>query len=226
MKYNEFISKAFPLELKLSEDNKSVLWKINRWLGIREAYLFYLMGFSANLLSLLRVILSIIGVTLIFWNNSLVLSVTGFFLIIWQVNLDFSDGALARVSNNYTEIGDFLDGLANDLCRFLMIVLIGMLSGKDWVLLVSIITAYILIVFVSRTFELVRKNRLTDGWVLKIVRYSISVIMMNVLLPFIVVLISITNKFNSTVLMVILSYYALLAAAWVLISFRDLGAGE
>ena len=54
MKWVEFKKRAFPLDKKIEEDNRSIFWKINRYIGLRFAFLFNWLGFSANALSFFR----------------------------------------------------------------------------------------------------------------------------------------------------------------------------
>jgi len=67
MKWIPFKSAAYPPEFSVTEKDKSVFWHINRWVGLRFAYLFYLLGFSANFLSIVRVGLAALGLYLVFY---------------------------------------------------------------------------------------------------------------------------------------------------------------
>jgi len=90
MKWVEFKKRAFPLDKKIEEDNRSIFWKINRYIGLRFAFLFNWLGFSANALSFFRFLLTLFGlyfISFVVYNNKW-LPIIGAMLIFWQINLD------------------------------------------------------------------------------------------------------------------------------------------
>ena len=94
MKWDEFFKVDY-----LEELDKFFLWKTNRWLGLRSSYIFYHLGFSANLLSVFRCLLVIVGFYIISLISADIkyVSIVGVFILTWQVHLNFSDGAIARI---------------------------------------------------------------------------------------------------------------------------------
>jgi len=181
MKWDEFIKAAY-----IQESDKSFLWKANRWFGLRFSYIFYRMKFSANMLSIFRCLLAIIG----FYLLSLIKAemkyqpIAGAVILAWQVNLDFADGSIARVQGMSSQFGEEIDGLANALSRFMLIVLFGVLTDNIFMLMVSIFTAYTLIVFSRVTHENV--YILEDGPTSSFYRIMLSVPMMVVFWPFVI----------------------------------------
>lgn len=153
MKRKLFLEAAHPESMAKAESDKSVIWKINRWLGLQFAYVFYHLGFSANLLSIFRCLLALIG----FYFLSLIvkgdkwLPILGAFILACQIILDYADGPIARVQGKSSELGDKMDGLANAFSRLLVIILAGFLTRSLIMFLISIFSAYVLIAFLPES---------------------------------------------------------------------------
>ena len=221
MKWIAFKSAAYPPEFSVTEKDKSVFWHINRWVGLRFAYLFYLLGFSANLLSIIRVALAALGLYLVFyhWLDNNYDPVIGIFLLAWQVNLDFADGAIARVSNKSSALGEKLDGLANDFARGALLILISISTGWNYVFIIGMAASFILVKFFAETFALVEKFY---GWSqypfpIKLLRKLLSVPLMVVALPTIIATLNIFDYQIPLVALLITTIYALLAISWLIV---------
>ena len=153
MKWKLFLETAHPESVVRAETEKSSLWKANRWLGIRFAYVFYHLGFSANLLSIFRCLLALIG----FYFLSLIvkgdkwLPILGALILAWQIILDYADGPIARVQGKSSDLGEKIDGLANAFSRLLVIILVGFLTRSLIMFLISIFSAYVLIAFLPES---------------------------------------------------------------------------
>ena len=222
MKWNAFKSAAYPPEFSVTEKDKSVFWHINRWVGLRFAYLFYLLGFSANLLSIVRVGLAALGLYLVFypWFSDIYDPVIGIFLLVWQVNLDFADGSINRVVNGKpTLIGLNIDGLANDVARGAVLILISFAAATNYLFIIGIVTSFILIKFLAETFALVEKFY---GWSqypfpIKLLRKLLSVPLMVVALPTIIATLNILDYQITLVALLITTIYTLLAISWLIV---------
>ena len=222
MKWIAFKSAAYPPEFSVTEKDKSVFWHINRWVGLRFAYLFYLLGFSANFLSIVRVGLAALGLYLVFypWFSDIYDPVIGIFLLVWQVNLDFADGSINRVVNGKpTLIGLNIDGLANDVARGAVLILISFSAATNYLFIIGIVTSFILIKFLAETFALVEKFY---GWSqypfpIKLLRKLLSVPLMVVALPTIIAILNILDYQITLVAMLITTIYALLAISWLIV---------
>ena len=222
MKWIAFKSAAYPPEFSVTEKDKSVFWHINRWVGIRFAYLFYLLGFSANFLSIVRVGLAALGLYLVFypWFSDIYDPVIGIFLLVWQVNLDFADGSINRVVNGKpTLIGLNIDGLANDVARGAVLILISFSAATNYLFIIGIVTSFILIKFLAETFPLVERFY---GWSLypfpiKLVRKLLSVPLMVVALPTIIATLNILDYQITLVALLITTIYTLLAISWLIL---------
>ncbi len=222
MKWIAFKSAAYPPEFSVTEKDKSVFWHINRWVGIRFAYLFYLLGFSANFLSIVRVGLAALGLYLVFypWFSDIYDPVIGIFLLVWQVNLDFADGSINRVVNGKpTLIGLNIDGLANDVARGAVLILISFSAATNYLFIIGIVTSFILIKFLAETFALVEKFY---GWSqypfpIKLLRKLLSVPLMVVALPTIIATLNILDYQITLVALLITTIYTLLAISWLIV---------
>jgi len=222
MKWIAFKSAAYPPEFSVTEKDKSVFWHINRWVGLRFAYLFYLLGFSANFLSIVRVGLAALGLYLVFypWFSDIYDPVIGIFLLVWQVNLDFADGSINRVVNGKpTLIGLNIDGLANDVARGAVLILISFSAATNYLFIIGIVTSFILIKFLAETFAMVEKFY---GWSqypfsIKLLRKLLSVPLMVVALPTIIAILNILDYQITLVAMLITTIYALLAISWLIV---------
>ena len=221
MKWIAFKSVAYPSTLSATEKDKSIFWHINRWVGLRFAYLFYHLGFSANLLSMVRVALAALGLYLLFyhWFSDIYDPIIGVLLLAWQVNLDFADGAIARVTSKSSVLGEKLDGLANDFSRGGLLILISISTGTNYVFIVGIAASFILVKFFAETFALVEKNY---GWSqypfsVKLIRKLLSVPIMVVALPTIIAVLNILDYQITLVALLITTIYALLAISWLIV---------
>ena len=222
MKWIAFKSAAYPPEFSVTEKDKSVFWHINRWVGLRFAYLFYLLGFSANFLSIVRVGLAALGLYLVFypWFSDIYDPVIGIFLLVWQVNLDFADGSINRVVNGKpTLIGLNIDGLANDVARGAVLILISFSAATNYLFIIGIVTSFILIKFLAETFALVEKFY---GWSqypfpIKLLRKLLSVPLMVVALPTIIAILNILDYQITLVALLITTIYTLMAISWLIV---------
>ena len=222
MKWVEFKSAAYPQEFSLTEKDKSVFWKINRWVGLRFAYLFYHLGFSANFLSIMRVALAALGLYLVFYPlfSKIFDPVIGIFLLVWQVNLDFADGSINRVVNGKpTLIGLNIDGLANDVARGAVLILISLSTEINYLLMIGLVTSFILIKFLAETFALVERYYSWSQYPfsIKLLRKLLSVPLMVVVLPTIIAILNILNYQLTLFALLITTIYTLLAISWLIV---------
>ena len=179
--------RALPLNKKFEEDNRSIYWKINRYIGLRFAFLFNLLGFSANMLSFFRFLLTLLGlyfISFIMYNNRW-LPIIGATLIFWQINLDFADGALARAQGKSSKLGELLDGLANAFCRSAIIILMGYFTDNIIMLILSFASSFILVSFNG---YLIFIDDYTNKNIKTIYKRSLSVVSMNGFLPFLIII--------------------------------------
>ena len=202
----------------LAESERSLVWKVNRRLGLRFAYLFYHLGFSANLLSAMRLILAFLGFYFLSLANSgnVWRPVFGLLIIAWQVNLDFADGAIARVQNKSTAFGEKLDGLGNTASRAAVIILFGYYSKSALWLWASVFSGIVLSAFWDSTASLVFKQERL-GKIRKLFRLSSSVVFTLIILPFVIVFFGVFGLPLREFSYIITGCYAALAVLWLMI---------
>ena len=218
MKWKPFLETAHPESMVRAEAEKPALWKANRWLGLRFAYVFYHMGFSANLLSIARFFLALVG----FYLLSLVMTgnkwahILGALILAWQINLDYADGAIARVQRKSSELGEKMDGLANVSSRVVVLTLAGFLTNNSVVFLISVFSAYVLVVFIPDSK--VRIKASGKWWVLALLyRVMLYVPVMVFVLPIIIGVHGVLSLEVLTFCYIVVYTYAVLAVIWLLL---------
>ncbi len=224
MKWKHFFRAAHPQSAVRAEVDKSVVWRINRWVGLRLAYGLYHLGFSANLLSIARFFLAFVGLYLLSlvaagrkWEPML-----GVLCLTVQVNLDFADGPIARAQGKASELGEKMDGLANSCSRGAVLVLAGFLTRSTIGLLVSVVSAHVLVVFMPAT-ELTIRRLGTWRRLAPLYRVVLCVPVMASLLPLLIGLHRIAGVDFVPFSFIIVFVYAVLAAIWLLLCLWEPG---
>lgn len=87
----------------------------SRPLGFIFAKLLHKIGFSPTGISFLGLIIGVSGGILLFWQNSLIHTISGGILITLAGILDSSDGQAARLYNQRSQMGRYLDGVIDNL---------------------------------------------------------------------------------------------------------------
>jgi len=188
MKFKRYYNLVFPIEMRISERGESLLWKFNRMIAIRQSYVYYHLGMTANLLSFIRIILGLIGIVLLYFSNNTLYILLGFLLIVWQVNLDFADGCLARARNTKDPYGTIIDGLGNEFIRICMILIPSFLIGSIYMFIVGIVVLYSTQITHSR-IKGENDEYLKDyQYLSNLFRVINSVLFSNIFLPFILLL--------------------------------------
>lgn len=188
MKYKKYYNSAFPNEMKIRERDKSLLWRLNRAIAIKQSYVLFHLGITANLLSVIRVILALAGVVLLHLSDGALYMLLGFFLIIWQVNLDFADGCLARARNAKDPYGTIIDGLANEFVRVCMILISSFLIGSIYIFLVGIVILYSTQIVHFRIKSENDSYLKDQKYLSRLFRVINGVLFSNIFLPFILLL--------------------------------------
>lgn len=216
IKWNAFYQDAYPDYMVTEELKKSIIWRINRWIGIRCAYVFYRLGFSANQISIIRLVMASIGFFLLSYAVSTDIwePIIGLVLIIWQVNLDFADGVIARVQNKSSDFGEQMDGLANAASRAAMVILFGYFTQNAFLFWLSVFSGYVLSAFWDSTKDHVFKQRRLENF-RKLFRLSSSVFFTVILLPLIVVLLGIFDIWLEEISYIITVFYIFLSILWL-----------
>jgi phosphatidylglycerophosphate synthase len=121
-----------------------------KWLAIRTAYVFYRLGFSSNVVTVIFLFLAFFGLYLAsraMYGEKLV-PVIGLSLVCFHVFGDFADGCIAKAKGECSKIGALLDDVGLDADRFALLVLLAVFSGYTPMLIINSFAAGIFVMFV------------------------------------------------------------------------------
>lgn len=214
MTWSQFLELAHPESVRKIDSTRGMVWKINRFIGLRLAYVFYSVGISANFVSAIRFVIAFGAIFLLSraLEQKVGLTILGTLLMIIQVNLDFADGSIARVSGSTGEIGQWMDSLANSAGRLGMIVLFGYFTRLEFLGWLALFSGFVLTLFWDVT-----RNSAAPSWALnKLFRLSSSVVFVLIVLPIVITIFTFA-KFPLTILSDVVTIgYGLLAGLWLL----------
>jgi hypothetical protein len=217
--WSEFRAIAFPPAAAQDEAQRDFVYRTHRSVGLRLAYLFYHLGFTGNLLSVLRVVMSVVGAVLMIPlpSGEMVAPVVGAFLIYGQLVLDFSDGALGRLTPGAIPLlGLQFDIMGCDVARVAMAALLGSYAGSMAPILIAVSSVYVLATFRVAILGIAPKSALFNRikWT---TRWLTSDQFVVVLLPFVLVILRfVSESFLRSFAWFLVLAYALLAMVWLL----------
>ena len=118
--------------------------RIHFFFGLRFAYIAWLFGLNANLFTLVRVPIAIIGFYLVTLEglDNLYLRFGGIVLIVFQKFFDFGDGALSRVRKESSPVGRQLDILVDVGTKVMGLTLIAYFSNNQLMIICSSALVY------------------------------------------------------------------------------------
>ena len=119
-----------------------------RPVGFAWAVFFRKFKVTPNVVTIISIILGMAGGVCFYFPN-LYINIAGILLLVWAGIYDCTDGMLARLTGQKSELGRFLDGIAGDfwfLCIYLAIVLrsnnyIEFFSDHRWILWIATVAA-------------------------------------------------------------------------------------
>lgn len=152
MTYEEFTRRVIGERSVFDRPQFDAVTNAVKWVALRVAYGLYRLGWSANLIDVLGLLLSYIGFVLFATaaTGERVLPVLGLLCLYAHIFIDFVDGPVAKVRGVCSPIGVLLDNLGCEIDRFAMLVLLGYFAGGQGAyLLASIFTACVLILFMT-----------------------------------------------------------------------------
>jgi len=220
MNWKQFLEIAWPEDLAIEESHRDIifLFRSHRWIGLRLAYLFYLLRISANFVSLNRMFMSLVSfyfLSLAIQGN-IWLPFMGVLLLYGQNILDYSDGSVARASGKVTLLGEALDEIVNTFSRGCILVLVGAFTESVFFITISAFSSFILIHF--------RKyvgTKILDGTIFEAIglfyRIIFSMQVMLFILPLLIVLSNILNWQIIVFSYIVVGFYAGLAILWLLL---------
>lgn len=221
MRWEDFYRIAVPEEIRAREAQKNpfVVW--SRWVSSREAYFLFHWGITGNMVSLFRVLLSIISLFLFsrLIEGETFLALLGVLLMTWQLNLDGVDGALARVQGVDSDFGNCLDNLGIDYARATFWVVIAAMTGNLFLIVVSALAGHLLVPF--KQYLGIETEPRVDHFV----RYFIYVPVLLVIVPLIMIFLSYLGVPSQLTCWLVSLFYISLAGIWfVLCLFRNLSS--
>lgn len=220
MNWDEFLEIAWPEDLatKKSQGDVISVFRSHRWIGLRFAYLFYLLRISANFISLSRMLMSLVSFYFLSLatQGNIWLPLMGVFLLYGQNILDYSDGAVARASGKVNLLGEALDEIVNTYSRGCILVLVGAFTGSVFFVTISAFSSFILIHF--RRYV---GTKILDGTIFEAIglfyRIIFSIQVMLFILPLLIVLSNILNWQIVIFSYIVVGFYAGLAIQWLLL---------
>ena len=220
MNWKKFVEIAWPEDLAIKESHRDIIFvfRSHRWIGLRFAYLFYLLRMSGNSISVNRMFISLVSfyfLSLAIQGN-IWLPLMGAFLLYGQNILDYSDGAVARASGKVSELGWALDEIVNTFSRGCILVLIGAFTESVFVVTISAFSSFILI-----HFRKYAGTKISDGPIFKAIeffyRFVFSMQVMLFIVPLLIVLSNILNWQIIVFSYIVVGFYAGLAILWLLL---------
>lgn len=213
--FREFVRIAMPPEALAGERSRGLAWKLNRAAGLRAAYLCYVLGLSANALSLLRLPMALAGLAAIFFARAPQAILAGVAILWWQVNLDFADGPVARARGESSPLGATLDGVANDVARAGTLACLALLQDSVLQVLAAVFAAQILVVLLP-TVQLHARRLRGDRPLARWLGRFVGVLALVVCVPAAIAATRVVGGPASGVAAVVLAIYVLAAAGVLL----------
>lgn len=105
--------KRFQASLKSADTEEFIDMHFYRPLGYRWALFFKKLQISPNAITIASIFLGV-GAGICFYFDDIWVTLLGIFLLIWANTYDSTDGQLARLTNQKSELGRMLDGAGGD----------------------------------------------------------------------------------------------------------------
>ncbi len=220
MNWKQFLEIAWPEDLAIEESHRDIifLFRSHRWVGLRFAYLFYLLRMSANFISVNRMFISLVSFYFLSLavRGNIWLPVIGAFLLYGQNILDYSDGAVARASGKVSKLGEVLDDVIDTFSRGCILVLVGAFTESVFVVAISVSSSFILINFRNDA-----GTKISDGIMFKAIglfyRIVLSPQAILFILPLLIALNNVLNWQIVTFSYIVTGFYTGLAVLWLLL---------
>lgn len=227
MTFVEFQSKSFPQKSVFERPQFDPMTNAVKWVAMRFGYLLYCLGWTANMVDVAGLALSLAGFILMgtALSGHRVLPLLGIALLYFHIFIDFVDGPIAKAREECGPIGALLDNIGCNIDRFALLVLLGIFAGGPTWILVNTFVAGILIFFMPPA----RREFSDDGWagvLCKIYchKYSLlSVRFMLVILPLFLG-VAILSRWNLVAISRWLAaVYSLATAGWLILCIPNYG---
>ncbi|OGQ07220.1 MAG: hypothetical protein A3G32_04395 [Deltaproteobacteria bacterium RIFCSPLOWO2_12_FULL_40_28] len=192
-----------------------------KWLAIKVAYPLYLLGVTANFLDVLGLFISLFGFQMFYLgviSSNKWLALFGIAFIYIHIFIDFIDGALAKSTQTTSAVGHLLDEMGCYLDRFLLLCVLGLCSGNQWLVVINVFSSYILFVFINTSRHFLDEHPI-NNFLRKVYIHKYSFLSVRMMLFFLPAVISffIIKNWSIESLARDLSYaYFILASLWMI----------
>jgi len=219
MKWQRYLELAYPEPIKVEYSQNNIILKIHRWIGLYLGYFFYHLRMSANMVDILRIVISLVALYIFSFllKGDKLWPMVGAFLLYSQNLLDYADGCVARARNEISEMGEELDEFVNYFSRGAFLILLGALTQNVVILILNSFSLFSLINFRDRT-----GSELPKGFVFAIInsiyRFFLFIQTMLFIIPFVLALLNIFDNYLIIPVSYIFSFiYLFLAVFWFLL---------
>ena len=171
-----FLEKTFPYKTTFERKHFGFFTNLVKFIALRVAYFLYILGFTANALTISSIFLASFSFFFLFEgiaNLSIYHAIFGYVLMCLVLFIDFVDGTLSRINDTVYKTGEALDNLPPDIIRVGSILLFGIISENIYLILVSLMSSIIITRYIPETVDNIKSNR---NWIKVLIgsRMSIS----------------------------------------------------
>lgn len=220
MVYADYVRKVYPQGNVWDREDRGVVWKITKVLGIRLAYLLCRLNVTANTVDMAGIVIALSGFALLLnVPKYRLLCIPGVLLVYIHPFIDFVDGAVARARDETSVIGGLLDDIGPEIDRVLMMMLFAAYTSNPVVILCTVFTSYVLVYFVKKSVIYLDLPPMM-GCFKVIYQHPLSPISVRAVLGILPILIVITSYMNWSFLTLgyaVSFFYAVWAIAWIIL---------
>lgn len=225
MKFNDFLTKAFPIGDPFKRDQLGIVHNTIKYLAVRFSFLFYKLRISANMLDMIGAVLVTPSFYLIFIaleSKEISYFFIGFSILAFTIFIDFIDGPLSKMSKYRYAVGNDLDNLCPDLISWTSVISIGYMTQNDFLFILCLVNVVFFI-----TYKVKTKKNITQKsqWLLTFLHSKFSLLSVRVLpssiFPLLCVCYIYKEDLAILVAQILVVAYALLSCLWVRATLMD-----
>lgn len=220
-----FLERTFPYKSTFERKHFGFLTNLIKFFALRVAYFFYILGLSANSLTISSIFLASFSFFLLFdgITNKYIFSVLlGYFLMCLVLFIDFVDGTLSRINETIYKTGDALDNLPPDIIRVGSILFFGVISESIFLILISLISSIIIARYIPETVENIKPKHY---WIRSFIGSRMSVSGLRLIslffIPSLIFVTFIFPNFKTLYSSFLVLIYFFLSFIWLILSLED-----
>jgi len=229
MTYDQFLDAAQPPQFLAAVARLGAIRRGITWAGIRVGFVLFLLGFSANQVSLLGWLFGICGLSLICFERQLpiwcaAISVACCYL---SAFMDFCDGSVARARKSADKLGGIVDGFCTDFIRSGFLVVLGVVAGSAAFVIAGLVSGYVVVSLRNQFFwsgVLSADAQRSSAWISSTLCWAFSVHAMIAGLPFLFAIAALLGYIQSFARIVLVLYLAL-SFVWFWLSCNGVRKG-